>query len=133
MPQGYPQRSLPFKDISSPLRDLGKYLKKLRAELGLSLRDVASRCKLTPGYISKIENGLIIKTIGIETLVNLSKAYDIPPEVILQESGFFEKIHDDLPSFKLYLKIKYGFNAQAIRDLEIAKEIVEKKYNIPPR
>ena len=126
----FTQNTLPLRE-SSRIQKLGAYLRKLRRELGLSLRDVASQTNLSPGYISKIENGIIKKTIGIEALVTLSSAYEIPLEVILKESHFVENTeHEDLPSLSIYLKIKYKFSPQAIRDLEIAKEIVERKYRV---
>lgn len=121
------QRTLPLREIPR-IQKLGSYLKKLRLELGLSLRDVALHTDLSPGYISKIENGVIKKTIGVEPLVSLANMYEIPIEVILAEAEFTPKSSQDLPSLGMYLKIKYKFPPQAIRDLEIAKEIIEHKY-----
>jgi transcriptional regulator with XRE-family HTH domain len=121
------QNTLPLRETPR-IQKLGAYLKKLRLELGLSLRDVAGQTDLSPGYISKIENGAIKKTIGIESLVSLANMYEIPVEVILAEAQFTAKTSYDLPPLSMYLKIKYKFPPQAIRDLEIAKEIVERKY-----
>lgn len=124
------QDALPLKE-SSEIQKLGAYLKKLRQELGLSLRDVAAQGDLSPGYVSKIENGVVKKTIGVETLVTLSQIYQMPVEIILAEAGFNKHNNsEDLPSFAMYLKIKYRLSPQAVRDLEIAKEVVERKYGI---
>ena len=121
------QNILPLRETPR-IQKLGAYLKKLRHELGLSLRDVSAHTDLSPGYISKIENGAIKKTIGIESLVSLANMYEIPVEVILAEATFTAKSSQDLPPLSMYLKIKYKFPPQAIRDLEIAKEIIERKY-----
>ena len=123
-----PQNSFYFK---SPARihRLGKYLKQLREELGLSMHAVARKSDLTPSYISKIEAGTALKSISVEALINFSGTYNIPVTAILEEAGFLEKSNDGLPDFITYLKIKYKLPHQAIRDLEIAKEIIEIKYN----
>lgn len=123
-----PQNSFYFRNPPG-IQKLGKYLKQLREELGLSMHAVARKVNLTPSYISKIESGTILKSISVRALINFSQAYSIPITAILEEAGFLEKSDDDLPGFATYLKIKYKLPYQAIRDLEIAKEIFEKKYN----
>ena len=80
------------KIISYEITKLGKYLKQLREELSLSIRKVAAKCKLSPSYLSKVEAGDTFKTIGIETLVCLSKFYNIPVAHLLKESGFIDLI-----------------------------------------
>lgn len=105
---------------------LGNYLKKLREELGLSLREVAKRAELTPSYLARIESGGF-KSIGINTLVQLSLVYQIPITDLLKESGFLEK-SDDLPEFSSYLRAKHHLSPQALRDMEMALEIVKRKY-----
>ncbi|MEW6407885.1 MAG: helix-turn-helix transcriptional regulator [Patescibacteria group bacterium] len=116
-----------FLKISKMIK-LGDYLKKLRKELGLSIREAAKRTKFTPSYLSRIESGNF-KSIGIETLVRLSYLYEIPITDFLKESGFLEKSDgDNLPEFPFYLKAKYHLPPQAIRDMEMALEIVKNKY-----
>ena len=107
---------------------LGKYLEQLRKELGLSIRKVAMACKFAPSYLSKVETGNTFKTIGVETLVRLSKFYNIPVAHLLKEAGFIEDESDELPELSQYLRKKYRLSPQAIRDMEMAKEIVDKKY-----
>lgn len=119
------------KYIPYEITKLGKYLRQLRDEQGLSIRRVALECKIAPSYLSKIETGNTFKTIGVETLVKLSKFYRIPASAILQRAGFIEahERHDDLPDLAQYLRAKYQLSPQAIRDIEMAKEIVDKKYS----
>ena len=123
-----PQKPLKFGSGPSKMQKLGRYLKNLREELGLSMHEVARRSSLTPSYISKIETGNVFKSINTDSLVNFSNAYEIPVIAILEEAGFLEKSKDDLPGFATYLKLKYRFPHQAIRDMEIAREIMLKKY-----
>ena len=116
------------KIVSYEITKLGKYLKQLREELGLSIRKVAANCKLSPSYLSKIEAGDTFKSMGIDTLVGLSKFYNIPAAHLLKEAGFIEDESDELPELSQYLRKKYQLSPQAIRDMEMAKEIVDKKY-----
>ncbi len=107
---------------------LGKYLKGLRKEQELSIRTVAHQCSIAPSYLAKIETGNTFKTIGIETLVKLSKFYGIPVSSMLKEAGFIDSYESDLPELAQYLRLKYQLSPQAIRDMTMAKEIVDKKY-----
>jgi transcriptional regulator with XRE-family HTH domain len=116
------------KTISCEITKLGQYLKQLRNEQGLSVRRVAQQCKVAPSYLAKIEAGNTFKTIGVETLVKLSKFYGIPVSAMLQEAGFIKNHNDDLPELAQYLRAKFHLSPQAIRDMEMAKEIVDKKY-----
>lgn len=116
------------KTISYEITKLGKYLRELRKEQRLSIRSVAKSCSVAPSYLANVEAGDTYKTIGVETLVKLSKFYGIPISAILQEAGFIDNYNDDLPELSQYLRAKYRLSPQAIRDMEMAKEIVDKKY-----
>ncbi len=117
------------KHISYEITKLGKYLRELRKEQGLSIRSVAKSCGLAPSHLAKIEAGDTFKTIGVLTLVKLSKFYGIPVSAMLEEAGFIDgRGDDDLPELAQYLRAKYQLSPQAIRDMEMAKEIVDKKY-----
>jgi len=116
------------KIISYEITKLGKYFKQLREEQEFSIRHVARQCKIAPSYLAKIEAGDTYKTIGIETLIKLSKFNGIPVSAMLKEAGFIESYGDDLPELSQYLRAKYQLSPQAIRDMEMAKEIVDKKY-----
>ena len=116
------------KVVSYEMKTLGKYLKTLREEAGFSIREAAQKSELAPSYLSKIEAGDTFSTITVQTLIKLSKTYDIPPIAILKEAGLIDSDEYDLPEFPQYLRAKYHLSPQAIRDMEMAKEIVEKKY-----
>jgi len=110
------------------MEKLGTYLKALREEAGFSIREAAQKSEVAPSYLSKLEAGDTFSTITVQTLIKLSKAYNIPPIAILKEVGLIDSDEYDLPDFSQYLRTKYHLSAQAIRDMEMAKEIVEKKY-----
>lgn len=94
----------------------------------MSIRSAAKSCGIAPSYLAKIEAGDTLKTIGIGTLVNLSKFFGIPVSAMLQESGFIDSFDDELLNLPQYLRAKFKLSPQAIRDMEMAKEIVDKKY-----
>ena len=121
------------KVVSYEMKKLGEYLKHLREEVGFSIREAAQKSELAPSYLSKIEAGDTFSTITVQTLIKLSKTYDIPPIAILKEAGLIDSDEYDLPDFPQYLRAKYKLSPQAIRDIEFAKEIVEKKYQPPKR
>ena len=92
------------------------------------MRSVAKSCGIAPSHLAKIEAGDTFKTISIETLVKLSKFYGIPVSSMLKEAGFIDSYESDLPELSQYLRAKYQLSPQAIRDMTMAKEIVDKKY-----
>ncbi len=118
----------PRKHISYEITKLGKYLKELRKEQGLSIRAVAKSCSIAPSHLAKIEAGDTFKTISVGTLVKFSKFYGIPVSSMLKEAGFIESHESDLPELAQYLRLKYQLSPQAIRDMEMAKKIVNEKY-----
>jgi len=107
---------------------LGSYLKRLREDLGFSLRRAAREAGVSPAHLCKIEQGTIFKSIGIEVIVRLAGLYNIPISGVLEEAGIVEGHSSNLPEFAHYLRYKYNLSPQAIRDLETAKEVVTKKY-----
>lgn len=107
---------------------LGQYLKDLRKDFGISLRKVAELSHISPAHLCKIEGGTAFKSIGVETLINLSIVYSIPLSSMLRECGLTQEKDDELPELPQYLRSKYNLPSQAIRDMETAKEVVEKKY-----
>ena len=118
----------PFKAIPYEMKKLGEYFKRLREEANLPLRDVTRETSLTPSYLSKIEKGDSFSTLSIHTLLKLSKFYNIPIGALLKEAGLVDSDEYELPDLPQYLRAKYHLSPQAIRDMEMAKEIVDKKY-----
>jgi len=116
------------KIIPYEIKKLGIYLKQLRKESELSIREVAKKSELAPSYLFKIEKGDTFSTLSIHTLLKLSKFYNIPIGALLKEAGLVDIDEYELPDLPQYLRAKYHLSPQAIRDMEMAKEIVDKKY-----
>ncbi|MDP2364491.1 MAG: helix-turn-helix transcriptional regulator [Ignavibacteria bacterium] len=114
--------------IPYEMKKLGIYLKRLREEADLSIRDVTRKCGIAPSYLSKIEKGDSFSTLSIRTLLKLSKFYNLPIGALLKEAGLVDSDEYELPDLPQYLRAKYHLSPQAIRDMEMAKEIVDKKY-----
>lgn len=111
---------------------LGQYLKSLRQDFGLSIREVNRRTSLAPSYISKIETGNTFQTITVQTLIVFGRLYRIPLQTFLERAGLAEENPDGLPGLVPYLKAKYRAPHQATQEMELAWEIIKKKYLIPP-
>ena len=122
-PFGKPTKVIPYE-----MKKLGTYLKQLREEAGLSIREVARKSEMAPSYLFRIEKGDTFSTLSIYTILKLSKFYNIPIGALLKEAGLVDYSEYDLPDFPQYLRAKYHLSPQAIKDMEMAKEIVEKKY-----
>ncbi len=110
------------------MKKLGTYLKQLREETRLSIRKVAKKSEMAPSYLFKIEKGDTFSTLSIYTILKLSKFYNIPIGALLKEAGLVNGDEYELPDLPQYLRAKYHLSPQAIRDMEMAKEIVDKKY-----
>jgi len=125
-----PEHDLPETVTSVPkeMQLLATYLLKLRQESGFSLREAARQAEITPSYLSKIETGATFSTISIRTIINLAKTYNTPTTVILEKAKLIEESEYKLPLLPQYLRLKYQMSNQAIRDMEMAKKIVDKKY-----
>jgi transcriptional regulator with XRE-family HTH domain len=118
------------KRIPKEMLNLGEHLKRLRNDLGLSMHEVARRTNLTASYISKIESGITFQTLNTHSLVEFANCYNIPPSVILERAGFIPESEDDLPGLAPYLRLKYKAPQQAVQEMEIAWDIVKKKYRM---
>lgn len=56
---------------------VGKQIKLIRTHRGMSLGDIAERCKITKGAISKIENGIGNPTIATCTAIYKAMGYKL--------------------------------------------------------
>lgn len=117
------------KSVPKEMQQLAVYLIKLRKESGFSLREAARQADITPSYLSKIETGNTFSTISVRTMLSLSKTYNTPLMVILEKAKFVEESSYKLPLLTQYLRLKYQMSDQAIKDMEMAKEIVDRKYS----
>lgn len=55
--------------------DIGKKIKELRTDKGLTLRELGERTNLSTGFLSQLERGLT--TIAVDSLENIANALDV--------------------------------------------------------
>lgn len=111
---------------------LGGYLKILRQDLGFSMHEVARRSSLTPSYVSKIEAGNVFKTISAHALMEFSRIYNVPVQIMLEKMNLIER-EDELPGLASYLRLKHNAPLKAVQEMEIAWDIIKEKYLSPNR
>ncbi|MFG7942443.1 helix-turn-helix domain-containing protein [Streptomyces cacaoi] len=68
-----------------PTRLVGAAIKRLRTERGMTLRDLAERCGLSPGFLSLAERGL--NAISLTSLFALASALDVDAAELLGAAG----------------------------------------------
>lgn len=83
--------------------EIGKKLKTMRVKNGLTLEELASRCELTKGFLSQIENDLTSPSIA--TLVDIVEALgtnmstffkeETDEQLVFTEEDFFVDEQDD--------------------------------------
>ena len=87
---------------------LGKHIRKLREDCGLSLRELARRAQISPTYLSRVENGIernpreivlrgLSKHLGCSSDLLLHLAGRIPEDVrviLLADPSFFQAVRD---------------------------------------
>ena len=92
----------------------------------MSLRDLADLSGINRGAISRLESGERVQPRA-ETLKRLAEGLGIPTEDLYAAAGW--KVPDELPSFKPYLRTKYGhLPADKLTELEaIFQEISQQQ------
>ena len=66
--------------------DFGEYIRSLRQEHGLSLRDVGAKASISSSYLAQIEHGRR-RPPGPELLKRLAPVYDVPVRDLLKAAG----------------------------------------------
>jgi transcriptional regulator with XRE-family HTH domain len=85
---------------------LGVYIQRRRAEVGLSLRQLAEKSGINKGYLSRVENGERSPTSAV-MLKQLADAL----EVDVEELRTLSVDVDSLPSPRAYFRRKLGIDA----------------------
>lgn len=71
-----------MRDIDKKrLQAFAEHLKKLREKRGLSQRELASRCDVDHGKISKLESNKANLTVTL--LIEIANGLDVPPKELL--------------------------------------------------
>jgi len=72
------------------MENFGEYLKRLRQEQRLSLRDVEEKAGVSNSYIALIEKGLR-KPPGADVLKRLAAVYNVPVRDLLKAAGYLDE------------------------------------------
>lgn len=75
--------------------DFGEYIKSLRREHGLSLRDVGAKASISSSYLAQIEHGRR-RPPGPELLKRLAPVYDVPVRDLLKAAGYLKEAGPNL-------------------------------------
>lgn len=81
-----PARIAPSRRVKEPLlrEAIGMSLRAYRADKGISLRELASRALVSPGYLSELERGR--KEVSSELLASICTALDTTVADLLLEA-----------------------------------------------
>lgn len=83
----------------------GGYIKGLREERKLSVRELASKAGINSGALTRLEHGKV-RTPHPDTLKVLATALDVPLMELFTMAGYLGPY--DLPSMAPYLRARYG-------------------------
>ncbi|MDP3879841.1 MAG: helix-turn-helix domain-containing protein [Dehalococcoidales bacterium] len=73
----------------------GSYLKRLRNEHGLSLRDVEAKAGISSSYLAQIEHGRR-RPPGLDILKRLAPVYDVPVRDLIKAAGYLDEAESGL-------------------------------------
>lgn len=79
------------------MSDFGDYLRSLREQQKMSLREVAAKTGVSVSYITQIENRRR-KAPGPDVLKRLAPAYNVPVRELLKAAGYLDDIEPIRPS-----------------------------------
>jgi transcriptional regulator with XRE-family HTH domain len=74
----------------SEMDDFGDFVRSLRQEHGLSLRDVEAKAGVSSSYLAQIEHGRR-RPPGPDILKRLAPVYDVPVRDLLKAAGYLEE------------------------------------------
>lgn len=73
---------------------LGEVIRETRHDLGLNLRDVASRGTIALGYLSEVERGH--KEVSSELLESIAYGLDVPVSKLIEKTTMKIKIDEPI-------------------------------------
>ena len=129
-------------------RQFAKYLKKLREDRHMSLRDVEKACGVSNAYVAQIESGNRPPP-SPDILRRLARAYNVPVKYMMEQAGYldepevaatdeerveaaFKYVMND-PDYKLGTRIREeGLNIEAKRSMVIEYETITGKRVLTP-
>lgn len=125
------------------MEDFGEYLRSLRTEQRLSLREVEERAGVSISYLNQIEQGKR-RPPGVGILKKLTPVYNVPIRILLRAAGYLEEEKTELseeeevemafqyvmndPRYKSSTRIKGGLTTEIKRFIvEMYETTTDKK------
>jgi len=125
------------------MEDFGEYLRGLRTEQRLSLREAEERAGVSISYLAQIEQGKR-RPLGVDILKKLAPVYNVPIRNLLRVAGYLEEGTTELseeeevemvfqyvmndPRYKSGTRIKGGLTTEIKRFIvEMYEEATDKK------
>lgn len=102
---------------------IGKYIKKLRKERGLSMRALETYSGVSHGYISHIERGL--RHPSSKTLQKLAKPLRVEPEELLIQAGYIKRKNGIGATVEQLVALYPRMNDLLLKMLDLPRNIVE--------
>lgn len=90
------------------MADFGEYLRNLREQRKLSLRDVAAKTGMSYSYLTQIEHGRR-KAPGAELLKKLAPVYGVPVRDLLKAAGYLDDIEPVKPTLSEEEEVERAF------------------------
>jgi transcriptional regulator with XRE-family HTH domain len=90
------------------MADFGEYIKNLREQHKLSLRDVAAKTGMSYSYLTQIEHGRR-KAPGPELLKRLAPVYGVSVRDLLKAAGYLEDIKPAKPVLSEEEEVEMAF------------------------
>lgn len=104
--------------------DIGKKIKEIRTERGMTLKELGEKTNLSTGFLSQLERGLT--TIAVDSLEEISKVLDI------NLASFFNvSIKRNKPILRNYEKEVFSVKESGFIDYILSNDLTDK--NILPR
>ncbi len=113
--------------VTMSVRELGKYLRRLRPDNKPTLREIAQRTGLSESFLGKLEREEY-ETLLLETMRQVAKGYGVPLEKLLVVSGYVNWEEPPLPDLDVYLRTKFGLTEKGIQEAEQFLEYVQEKH-----
>lgn len=70
---------------------LGRNIRVLREARGFKSKDVAEKAELTPGYYSRVENGLV-KQVSVDVIMRIADAMSVPTAALFKDNEIVDEL-----------------------------------------
>ena len=109
---------------------LGKLLKRLRQDAGLSLYEAGKRAGIDRARLLKLERGDIAR-VTPPVLNALARTFGVQPEELYD--AIWSERPEELPSLQTYFRRKYRLSGDQIAEVERALDRARSKKNKKPK